>query len=46
MSIKIHCISSYQDYFPDNCVDYSKEQGDCFNQDMLTMEDRPRKRSY
>ena len=40
MSIKIHFLSVYLDYFPDNCVDYSEERGYCFNQDILTMEDR------
>ena len=25
--------------FHNNCVEYSEEQGECFNQDILTMED-------
>ena len=40
MSIKIYFISAYLDYFLDNCVDYNEEQVECFNQDILIMEDR------
>ena len=40
MSIKINFLSEYLDYFPDNYVDYSEEQGACCDQDILTMEDR------
>ena len=40
MSIKIHFVSAHLDYFPYNCIDYSEEQGECFNQDIMTMEDR------
>ena len=37
MSINIH---AHLDYFSDNFVDYSEEQGGCFNRDILTIEDR------
>ena len=40
MSIKIHFLQSHLDYFPDNCGDYSKEQGQRFHQDIKTMESR------
>ena len=40
MSIHIYFISAHLNYFPDNCVDYSEEQEDCFNKDILTLEDR------
>ena len=40
MSINIHFLSAHLDYFSDDFVDYSEEQGGCFNQDILTIEDR------
>ena len=40
MSIKIHVASADLDYFPDNCVDNSEEQGEVFNRDVLTIENR------
>ena len=40
MSIKIHFLSSHLYYFSNNFVDYCEEQGGCFNQDILTIEDR------
>ena len=40
MSINIHFLGAYLDYFSDNFVDYSEEQGGCFNQDIFTIEDR------
>ena len=38
--IYIYVISAHLYYIPDNSIDYSEEQGGCFNQDMLTMEYR------
>ena len=40
MSIKIHFLQSHLDYFPENCRDYSEEQGERFHQDIITMETR------
>ena len=40
MSININFLSAHLDYFSDNFVDYREEQGGCFNQDILTIEDR------
>ena len=40
MSIKIHFLSSHLNYFPDNCGDYSEEQGERLHQDIATMENR------
>ena len=40
MSINIHFLSAYLDSFSDNFVDYNEEQGNCFNQGILTIEDR------
>ena len=42
MSIKMHFLSSHLDYFPDNCGDYSEEQGDRFHQELRQMEERYR----
>ena len=39
MSIDIYFISAHLEYFLDSNVDYSEEQGECFNKDILTMED-------
>ena len=33
-------LSSHLDYFPDNCGDYSKEQGERFHHDLRHMEER------
>ena len=40
MSIKIHFLHSHLVYFPENCVDYSEEQGERFHQDISCMEER------
>lgn len=40
MSIKMHLLWSHLDYFPENCGDYSEEQGERFHQDIRTMEER------
>ena len=39
MSIKMHFLHSHLDYFPDNCGDYSEEQGEKFHQDISCMEE-------
>ena len=31
MSIKTHFLHSHRDYFSENCVDYSEEQGERFH---------------
>lgn len=40
MSVKLHFLASHLDYFPNNCSDYSEEQGERFHQDIRTMEER------
>ena len=40
MSIKIHFLDSHLDKFPDNCGDFSDEQGERFHHDLKIMEDR------
>ncbi len=40
MSIKMHFLHSHLDYFPENCGDYSEEQGERFHQDISIMEER------
>jgi hypothetical protein len=40
MSIKMHFLSSHLDYFPENCGDFSEEQGERFHQDIRVMEER------
>ena len=40
MSIKMHFLSSHLNYFPENCGDYSEEQGERFHQDIRVMEER------
>ena len=40
ISVKMHFLSSHLAYFPDNCGDYSEEQGVRFHQDLRHMEER------
>ena len=40
MSIKVHFWHSHQDKFPDNCDDVCDEQGEQFQQDIKTVEER------
>lgn len=40
MSAKIHFLRLNLDYFPDNCRDYSEEQGERFHKDIRTMKER------
>lgn len=40
MSTKMHFLNSHLDYFPNNCGDYSEEQGERFHQDIRMMEER------
>ena len=40
MSIKVHLLYSHLDSFPNNCGDFSEEQGKRFHQDIKTMEER------
>ena len=40
MSVKMHFLRSHLDYFPDNCGDFSEEQGGRFHQDIRVMEER------
>lgn len=40
MSIKIHYLQSHLDRFPENLVDFSKEHGERFHQDIKTIEER------
>uniref|UniRef100_A0A1B0CSA1 Uncharacterized protein n=1 Tax=Lutzomyia longipalpis TaxID=7200 RepID=A0A1B0CSA1_LUTLO len=38
MSLKIHFFHAHLDKFPENCGDFSDEQGERFHQDITTME--------
>ena len=38
MSVRMHFLRSHLDYFPENCGDFSEEQGECFHQDISGME--------
>ena len=40
ISIKMHFLNSLLDYFPNNCREYSEEQGERFHHDLATMEER------
>ena len=40
MSVKVHFLHSHLDYFPENLEAMSEEQGECFHQDLKTMEKR------
>ena len=40
MSIKLHYLFSYLDYFPENFGDVSEKQGERFHQDIRTMKER------
>ena len=40
MSLKMHFLRSHLDYFPENCGDFSEEQGERFHQDIRQMEER------
>ena len=40
MSVKMHFLRSYLDYFLENCGDFSEEQGEHFHQDISDMEKR------
>jgi hypothetical protein len=38
MSLKIHILHSHLDFFPDNCRMVSDQHGECFHQEIATME--------
>lgn len=40
MSKMMHCLRSYLDYLPDNCGDFSEEQGERIHLDIRVMEER------
>ena len=40
MSLKIHMLHSHLDFFPNNCGMVSDEHGECFHQEIATMEKR------
>ena len=40
MSTKMHFSNSHLDYFPENCGNYSEDQGESFHQDIRMMEER------
>ena len=40
MSLKIHCLLSHLDIFPENCCAVSDEHGEHFHQDISSMEKR------
>ncbi|KAK3880370.1 hypothetical protein Pcinc_015136 [Petrolisthes cinctipes] len=39
-SVKMHFLRSHLDYFPNNCGDFSEEQGERFHKDIRVMEER------
>lgn len=40
MNLKLHFLHSHLNHFPENCGDYSEEQGERFHQDISEMESR------
>jgi len=40
MSLNIHFLHSHLDFFPENCGAVSDEHGECFHQDISSMEKR------
>ena len=40
MSVKMHFLRSHLEYFPENCGDFSEEQGERFHKDINDMEKR------
>ena len=40
MSLKVHFLNSHLDFFPDNCGQFSEQQGERFHQDISVMENR------
>lgn len=40
MSLKLHFLNSHLSFFPENLGDVSEEQGECFHQDIKSMERR------
>ena len=40
MSVKLHCLHSHLEYFPDNLGDYSEVQGERFHQDLNVIKRR------
>ena len=40
ISLKLHFMDSYVEYFPKNLGDYSEEQGERFHQDIKAMQQR------
>ena len=44
MSVEGHFLDSHLAKFPDNCGDFSDEQGERFRQDLKIMEDHYQKR--
>ncbi len=40
MTVKLHFLNSHLEYFPDNCGDFSEEQGERFHQDIRVIEER------
>ena len=40
MNVKVHFIHSHLNYFPKNLGAMTEEQGECFHQDIKTMEKR------
>ena len=40
MSVKLHFLCSYLDFFQENLVDFSKEHGEGFHQDIEPMDKR------
>jgi hypothetical protein len=39
VSLKIHFLHSYLDFFPENCDAVNDEHGECFHQDIFSVRD-------
>ena len=46
MSVKMRCLHSHRDYFPENCGNYSEELGEKFHQGISCMEEQYQGRWY
>ena len=40
MFVKMHFLHSHLNYFPENCSDYSKEQGERYGKHLSSMKER------
>lgn len=40
ISVKLHCLDSLTDHFPENLGNFSDEQGESYHREIRTMEER------